>query len=157
MAYKVNFGPLFTSEKTEYEPGEPVKVIFPFIATDTSYRFHVNADDKKEEYKNGVIEITFTMPDHDVEVDVNSKNTMEPEPNPMLTPVGAFTGMGFGMFAPGMFNPPSGNTPAPSTGTTPDTEVSQPSNTPEGEWICPECSTKNTGRFCTNCAKPRPV
>ena len=26
-----------------------------------------------------------------------------------------------------------------------------------GEWVCAECGTKNTGKFCMNCGKPRPA
>lgn len=27
---------------------------------------------------------------------------------------------------------------------------------PSGGWICPECSTENTGKFCSNCGTPKP-
>ncbi len=27
----------------------------------------------------------------------------------------------------------------------------------EGEWICPKCGEKNSGKFCMNCAEPKPV
>ena len=78
MAYKLKYDVGFTSEKTEYEPGESVKVVFLCVGSDTSYTFHVNADDVKEEYAGDVIVIRFTMPDHDVDVSVTMGNPMKP-------------------------------------------------------------------------------
>ena len=66
----------FETEKTKYKSGEPVCVTFSQFATDTSYTFHVDADDADIEYKGGKAVIRFTMPDRDVNVDYSCRNTM---------------------------------------------------------------------------------
>ena len=53
MGYKLIHNDHFVSEKTEYEPGEHVKVLFPWIATDTSYNFFIDADGVRQDYVNG--------------------------------------------------------------------------------------------------------
>ena len=39
MGYRLIHNDCFVIEKEEYEPGEPVKARFPWIATDTSSQF----------------------------------------------------------------------------------------------------------------------
>ncbi len=70
----------FVIEKEEYEPGEPVRARFPWLATDTSYQFFIDAEDVREEYVDGEMVFLFTMPDHDVNMSFTSKNTMMYEP-----------------------------------------------------------------------------
>ena len=65
----------FASEKKEYETGENVVVIYNAVMTDTSYSFDINADDVKIDY-GSVIRITFTMPDHDVDIKCQSRYVM---------------------------------------------------------------------------------
>ncbi len=78
--YQLNFeGYGFESKKTEYAAGEKVTVYFSNIGTDTDYKFFL--DDKsvelKQKYndKHGYI-LTFTMPDHDVTLNVEAHNSM---------------------------------------------------------------------------------
>ena len=132
MGYKLKYfrvGPVgFNSEKQEYEEGEPVKVTYFPMATDTSYSFHADADDVEVHRDGDVATITFTMPAHDVEVTCSSRSTMGV--------VGQNNNLFMGMesFAP----------------------VSASEETAIGtEWICPNCQTKNTGKFCCGCGTPR--
>lgn len=68
---------LFKTKKTTYKKGEKVKIVFSFIATDTDYTFYIDGKSINPEYKNNSFIIQFKMPDHDVKVDYDSKNTME--------------------------------------------------------------------------------
>ncbi|MBR2675835.1 MAG: hypothetical protein IKE28_02840 [Solobacterium sp.] len=80
--YRLIFSrPGFQSEKTSYAEGETVTVSY-MVATDTDYWFQIDAEDVKQSYdpRKGMIH-TFTMPAHDVKVNVTSGNTMERDPN----------------------------------------------------------------------------
>ena len=68
----------FENVKNSYKPGEKVKINFPYIATDTDYYFYVDGAKYNAKYENdkGYV-IEFVMPEHDVEVRVDSKNSME--------------------------------------------------------------------------------
>ncbi len=130
--HKLVHGWGFESERTEYRTGEAVKVVFPYIATDTSYSFYVDGKDADISYEDGVYVIRFFMPDHDVEVSYTSRNTM------------VCRGPGPGFFS---MNPPGGaERPAPKE----DVAL------PEGEWACELCGARNQGRFCCECGSPRP-
>ena len=78
----------FKCDETEYAEGDKVKVYYDIIATDTDYRFYTDSDDVDltVDYsdKKGYI-IKFRMPDHDVELHVDSYNTMEPYIEPSVT------------------------------------------------------------------------
>ena len=148
MAYKLTYfrvGPVgFNSKKQEYEEGEPVTVTYYPLGTDTSYSFEANADDVKVQIGGNSATITFTMPAHDVEVTCSSKSTMG---------VGGlnnnlYTGsvLDFiNMTMPGM---PVQNAPQAPVSASEETVA----NT---EWICPNCQTKNSGKFCGGCGTPR--
>ena len=77
--YKLLFdGYGFESKKTEYASGEKVTVYYDFIATDTDYTFYIDDDvAMKQSYDNdhGYV-FTFTMPDHDVTLHEESRNSM---------------------------------------------------------------------------------
>ena len=77
--YKLLFdGYGFESKKTEYASGEKVTVYYDFIATDTNYTFYIDDDvTMKQSYDNdhGYV-FTFTMPDHDVTLHEESRNSM---------------------------------------------------------------------------------
>ena len=100
------------------------------------YSFHADADDVVVHRNDDVAEITFTMPAHDVEVTCTSRSTMGVcGPNNNLF-------MGIGSSAP-LQNTPQAPV-SDSKGSTIDTE-----------WICPNCQTKNAGKFCCGCGTPR--
>ena len=86
--YELILDPGFKSDETEYAEGDKVKVYFDIIATDTDYRFYTDSDDVDitVDYseKKGYV-IKFRMPDHDVELHVDSYNTMEPYIEPSVT------------------------------------------------------------------------
>ncbi len=70
---------IFKNVKSSYRPGAKVKIYFPYVATDTDYSFYLDGErinDYSYSDKKGFI-ITFTMPDHDVELTYDSKNSME--------------------------------------------------------------------------------
>ncbi|MBR6204278.1 MAG: hypothetical protein IKQ60_04365 [Candidatus Methanomethylophilaceae archaeon] len=81
MGFKLIHDSHFTSERTEYEPGEPVEVVFPWIATDTDYQFYIDGAFAMPEYMDGRYVIRFLMPAHDTEVSYSSRNTMFYDPS----------------------------------------------------------------------------
>ena len=70
---------LFTNVKRSYAAGKRVKIYFPYVATDTDYRFFLNG----ERFSNYVYSdrkgyvFNFVMPPNDVELTFQSKNSME--------------------------------------------------------------------------------
>ncbi|MCR5673653.1 MAG: hypothetical protein K6F87_08075 [Lachnospiraceae bacterium] len=121
----------FESKKTMYAPGEEVTVRYDIIATDTDYRFYSDDVEFKQSYDGGYV-LTFIMPDHDVTLNVESRNTMEYDPDAYVPdePVPENDGI------------PYGNETGDDTG--------------EGTWFCPECGTKNEGRYCSECGLKKP-
>ena len=98
----------------------------------------VEAPDLEVEYGN-IIKIKFTMPDHDVDILVGSRSVMGNVDNsPVIGFMGLMDVMNNGKNA-GRYVPE--DKPIVSDGS---------------EWICPNCETKNTGRFCYNCGGVRP-
>ena len=95
-----------------------------------------DADDVEVHRQGDVATITFTMPDHDVEVTCTSRSIMGVvgQNNNLF--------MGIGMGYTGMTMP---DVPFSASG---ETEI----NT---EWICPNCQSKNNGKFCRDCGTPR--
>lgn len=86
--YELILDPGFEADETFYAEGEKVKVYYSIIATDTDYRFYTDSDDVDLTIdfseKKGYI-IKFRMPDHDVELHLDSYNTMDPiEPDPVV-------------------------------------------------------------------------
>ena len=78
--YKLIFdGHGFESKKTEYAAGEKVTVYYDEFATDTDYHFYIDDDVKMEESSENIHAyiFTFTMPDHDVTLHMESRNSME--------------------------------------------------------------------------------
>ena len=73
----------FSSKKTEYAAGEKVTVIFDwrYIGTDTDYRFYSDDVTFEQDFEpqKGYI-FTFTMPDHDVTLHEESRNSMIYDP-----------------------------------------------------------------------------
>ncbi len=67
----------FPGAKDAYRAGELVTLDFPYIATDTDYRFYLDGEPLNTDYehKRGFI-LRFTMPAHDVVLTVESRNSM---------------------------------------------------------------------------------
>ncbi len=78
--YKLHFDSSgFQSRKTEYAAGEKVTVYYDLIATDTDYHFWLDDEsvEMKQDYdeRHGYV-FTFRMPDHDVTLHEESRNSM---------------------------------------------------------------------------------
>lgn len=77
--YKVIFdGYGFESKKAAYAAGDKATVYYGMVATDTDYKFWADDDVKlSQDFDNdhGYV-FTFTMPDHDVTLHVESHNSM---------------------------------------------------------------------------------
>ena len=66
----------FTGAKDSYKAGETVSITLDIVATDTDYTFYV--DGEKMSTKPGYgYTLEFTMPDHDIEIEIESRNTMD--------------------------------------------------------------------------------
>ena len=75
----------FKGAKDSYEEGDKVSLLFDMIATDTDYSFYLDDEPISPVYdsKHNAFKISFVMPDHDVKLRVESRNSMEilsPEP-----------------------------------------------------------------------------
>ncbi len=70
----------YNNAKDAYRAGEKVKVYFYMVATDTDYHFELEGAelDIDFDWQKGYI-LSFTMPDHDVKLTVESKNSMNPD------------------------------------------------------------------------------
>ena len=68
----------FENLKKSYKPGEQVSIWYRYIATDSDYSFYVDGASYRAKYENdkGYV-IEFEMPEHDVEVRVSRRNSME--------------------------------------------------------------------------------
>lgn len=82
--YRVDYGgaqALYEGAQETYAAGEAVEIAFPYIATDTDYRFtmdDVPLEITYEEERGYVIR--FTMPAQDVTLRCETKNSMEYAP-----------------------------------------------------------------------------
>ena len=70
-------GFLCEGQKTKYKEGDQVVLYYSLVATDTDYTFIVDGEYYRPDYNHndGYI-IRFTMPDHDVKIEVITRNTM---------------------------------------------------------------------------------
>lgn len=66
----------FEGAKDAYHAGKHVVLYYPFIATDTDYSFFVDGERYNAKYTDNGYEISFIMPEHDVTVRVESRNSM---------------------------------------------------------------------------------
>ena len=75
----------FKKAKDSYKEGKKVTLYYDVIATDTDYTFYLDDEVLDVDYSDskGYI-ITFIMPDHDVTLRVESRNTMEPPMDELL-------------------------------------------------------------------------
>ena len=71
----------FDNAKDKYRAGTKVELYYSMIATDTDYSFYVDGEPANVDYREdkGYI-IRFTMPEHDVKVEVEQENTMVYDP-----------------------------------------------------------------------------
>lgn len=70
----------FADAKDYYKPGTKVELKFLYIATDTDYTFYLDDQIINPEYYStggGCFIISFIMPEHDVKLRWNSRNTMD--------------------------------------------------------------------------------
>ncbi len=137
---RTGLGFKFKEDRAYYMPGEYVEASFIFVATDTSYNVKVNAPDLKVEY-GSVIKISFTMPDHDVDITMDCRSVMMNMPNKPMDGIG-FMGM--------IGNMNNGNQPDRATA------YDKPIENNGSEWTCPLCGSTNTGRFCCECGGAKP-
>lgn len=82
--YKVDYAgakELYKGAKDSYKAGATVTLYFDLIATDTDYSFYLDGERLNTGYdeKKGIV-ITFVMPSHDVTLECNTVNSMEPYP-----------------------------------------------------------------------------
>lgn len=67
----------FTGAKDSYRAGQKVELVYKFVATDTDYSFFIDGERMKPDFKEGKgYIISFTMPEHDVSLSVDAKNSM---------------------------------------------------------------------------------
>ena len=70
---------LYEGAKKSYRAGQTVKFTFPYVLTDTDYRFYMDGepyyDFEYDDMKGFVFK--FTMPDHDITLDFTTINSME--------------------------------------------------------------------------------
>ena len=143
MVSPVSIALKYKDDRVYYKPGERVEAVYWAVGTDTSYEVTVDAPDLKVNYGN-VINISFTMPEHDVYISVGAQSVMTCMPNAMgMTPFKAF--MGINTEDTGN----SAETPKPNP-------VYKPIVSNGSEWTCPICGSKNMGRFCAECGGVRP-
>ena len=84
LKYKVKCVPVFKNVKEGYAEGEKVQIYYNLIGTDMDYSFHIDGEKYNAYYKSGKgYEISFKMPDHDVEVTIKMSNTMSNSVNEM--------------------------------------------------------------------------
>ena len=127
-------------DRIYYMPGEHVEAVFIFVGTDMSYNVQVDAPDLKVEY-GSIINVSFTMPDHDVKISISFRSVMMNTPNTPMVGVG-FMGMVGNM----------NNVSQPDRAQVFD----KPIVSDGSEWTCPLCGATNSGRFCGECGGVRP-
>ena len=136
---RAGLGIKLKEDRAYYMPGEHVEAVFIYVGTDMSYDVQVDAPDLKVEC-GSVINVSFTMPDHDVDIAIGCRSVMTN--NPGISHQVGFMGMVDNM----------------NNGNQPDRAIvfDKPIVSDGSEWTCPLCGATNTGRFCCNCGGVRP-
>lgn len=71
---------MFKGAQDEYAPGETVRLVFYLWATDTDYSFYLDGEYLRGRWDEDLgFVLEFTMPDHDVTVSYEMRNSMEME------------------------------------------------------------------------------
>lgn len=93
VKYKVDYSgqkSQYSNAEDSYPAGEEVELHYEFIATDTDYTFYLDGEYLTPEWDESIgYVLRFTMPEHDVKLEVETKNTMTyipPEPEEGLSP-----------------------------------------------------------------------
>jgi len=68
---------LYRDAKDAYPAGETVVLYFDLIATDTDYSFFLDEEYLNVSYENDSFKLTFVMPEHDVSLRCETRNSME--------------------------------------------------------------------------------
>ncbi len=72
----------YHNAKDAYRPGAHVTVYYYMIGTDMDYTFYLDGEKFNYSYhENKGFEISFTMPEHDVTLLCESRNSMEYDPS----------------------------------------------------------------------------
>lgn len=77
--YKVDYDKksMYVNAQDKYAAGKEVELYYPWVATDTDYRFYLDDEEINFQYDdNKGFLIKFTMPDHDVKLRCDSRNSM---------------------------------------------------------------------------------
>lgn len=80
--YNVDYDGLkdcYPGAKDSYAAGTKVKLKYDFIATDTDYSFYIDGERPEVRHKDDAFIITFIMPDHDIKIVCDSRETMHPD------------------------------------------------------------------------------
>ena len=68
---------LYQNAEDSYCEGEQVEIYYDFLATDTSYCFYLDGTSLPVNYERGRgYAVRFTMPAHDVKLEIEEKNTL---------------------------------------------------------------------------------
>lgn len=68
----------FLGAKDSYRAGERVTLYFPMVATDTDYSFHLEGGELDVSWTDLLgYRLRFTMPNHDVKLTCETRNSME--------------------------------------------------------------------------------
>ena len=141
MVSPASMGYKYKDDRVYYRPGERVEVDYWAVGSDTSYHVTVNAPDLEVKY-GSVIHISFTMPEHDVNILMEAQSVMTPH-NTGFTGLNGFMGMFMDM--------------ANTTETQKPVSADNPVVSDGSEWTCPLCGSKNKGNFCCECGGARPA
>ena len=83
MTYSIDFCGReysFKNAKKSYKAGERVTLYYFMVATDTNYSFFVDGQHFTPDYESGKgYIISFVMPEHNVVIEVEERNTMLPQ------------------------------------------------------------------------------
>ena len=135
LGQRIILGKGFKSKRSEYEEGEHVEVVYPYILSDVNYSFHADVEKVQVSYEGHTAVLQFVMPNHDVSVDCTKEYAMFRDPK--LIPIDK-TNPGSDIFLSGDLSTSSG-------------VIKQ-----DGEWVCQLCNTVNYGKFCSECGNCRP-
>ncbi len=67
----------FKNARNSYPAGAKVRLVYYMIATDTDYYFYLDDESLNYRFESEGIIIEFTMPDHDVTLSIDHKNSMD--------------------------------------------------------------------------------